>query len=359
MKKAMLLFALLSMAVGSRAFAVSDGNYSYAAMHCSGHASNSAEGWYTEEGCHTLSVTVGDSGGHEYFGVGYDHTPEGAKGLVPFRAPGYAFGANLQRADVWTDTGDGCNRTVVHFTDDQGTASPSTSKDACPWMDPNAPNYWPQFEAVPDPASGIKIYFGDDDNSDGGEHDSSPYVQNGASDGGGAHFELSPSQVSDWVAGVMTADPTFVLRHPLPAGDAGLGFCADGICFSMQTQRRVVYQGGGDGERDAANYDGVTWDPSRCSGATGSDDAAHCGGHDLSWWNDQVGTVYAEPGVQIYEDPDPEGSPIGPYPLWGIYVGTCGVIAQGPMAFPASPYTNSAGQLVLTDRALTGGAIGC
>jgi hypothetical protein len=63
-------------------------------------------------------------------------------------------------------------------------------------------------------------------------------------------------------------------------------------------------------------------------------------------WHDQVGTVYAEPGVQVYEDPDPEGSPIGPYPLPGAYAGTCGVlVGGGPINAPASPVTSSAGQL--------------
>ena len=63
-------------------------------------------------------------------------------------------------------------------------------------------------------------------------------------------------------------------------------------------------------------------------------------------WNDRVGTVYAEPGVQVYEDPDPEGSPIGPYPLPAAYAGTCGVVlGGGPITAPASPVTNSAGQL--------------
>jgi hypothetical protein len=52
--------------------------------------------------------------------------------------------------------------------------------------------------------------------------------------------------------------------------------------------------------------------------------------------------------VQVYEDPNPEGSPIGPYPLPALYVGTCGVVfGGGQVQMPASPITNGAGQVVL------------
>jgi hypothetical protein len=55
--------------------------------------------------------------------------------------------------------------------------------------------------------------------------------------------------------------------------------------------------------------------------------------------------VVAEPGVVVYGDPDPQASPIGPYPLPAAYVGTCGVTLGGGQAqAPASPATNSAGQ---------------
>ena len=78
-------------------------------------------------------------------------------------------------------------------------------------------------------------------------------------------------------------------------------------------------------------------------------------------WRDQEGTVYAEPGVQVYEDPDPQASPIDPvaeieggardggapipdggpslYPLPGTYAGTCGLIVNGAVVAeqPADP----------------------
>src|SRR5436309_1296401 len=82
------------------------------------------------------------------------------------------------------------------------------------------------------------------------------------------------------------------------------------------------------------------------------------------------GTVYTEPGIQIYEDPDPQASPgilslVGldqvkqaltgngndPYPLPALYLGTCGLVfgggAQGdPTRIDGTPLSNSAGQIV-------------
>ena len=137
-------------------------------------------------------------------------------------------------------------------------------------------------------------------------------------------------------------------RGPKWLSLAGLGFCADGICFSAQTQQQTVYQGGDKNDsRDTYDYRGVQWDPETCAGPT--DSKTDCGGHSMSWWDKQQGTVYAEPGIQIYEDPDPQGSPIGPYPLPAFYVGTCGlVIGGGQVQMPASPYTSPAGQFVVT-----------
>ena len=137
-------------------------------------------------------------------------------------------------------------------------------------------------------------------------------------------------------------------RGPKWLSLAGLGFYADGICFSAQTQQQTVYQGGDKNDsRDTYDYSGVQWDPETCAGPT--DSKTDCGGHSMSWWDKQQGTVYAEPGIQIYEDPDPQGSPIGPYPLPAFYVVTCGlVIGGGQVQMPASPYTSPAGQFVVT-----------
>jgi hypothetical protein len=73
----------------------------------------------------------------------------------------------------------------------------------------------------------------------------------------------------------------------------------------------------------------------------------------MDWYRQQeASNVYAEPGVTVYEDPDPQGSPVGPqqlYPLPAAYAGTCGVAAGGGLVqAPKSPVTNSAGQLIVS-----------
>ena len=129
-----------------------------------------------------------------------------------------------------------------------------------------------------------------------------------------------------------------------------MGSCADGICSSIQTRRTTVYEGGnGNSWRDVYDYSGKQWDPESCSSGDQEGEAPEsCGGHSLNWWkNQEASSVYAEPGVQVYEDPDAQSSPIGPYPLPAAYVGTCGVTAGGgQLSAPAgTPGTNSAGQL--------------
>jgi hypothetical protein len=207
----------------------------------------------------------------------------------------------------------------------------------------------------------MRGYFGADDNLDSGEHDSSDYSHNGPSDGGGIRANLTPQTVAAWLDAVSAGNIGYLLTHPVPLIDAGFGACADGVCAVVTTERRTVYQGKGDGSRDVTDYEGKQWDPYTCGGPSDGKDS--CGGHKLRWWNKQEGTVYAEPGVQVFEDPDPQGSPIDPlfdggatptpnlYPIPGVYAGTCGVTAGGgPVAsLPAgTPMTNSAGQIKVT-----------
>jgi hypothetical protein len=296
------------------ALAVSDGNYDPNKQGCSAHADDSANPSYTENGCYSATLQISGKT-HRYVLVGVPQTPDGT---------------SANAVEICLD-----------FT---GTAS-------CARFDENGFQQLPDRPGTPpDPESAeLHAYFGADDNLDSGEHDGSEEIANGPSDGGSIVTNVAPLTAADWVAKVLGGDSQYVLTHPLPAADAGAGACADGLCISVQTQRRVAYTAGGSHPetRDAANYDGHTWDPPTCAGPT--DTKKDCGGHDMSWWHKKGQTTYVEPGIQIYEDPDPQGSPEGPYPLPALYVGTCGFVAGGGVApaFPASPITNGAGQLVV------------
>ena len=305
--------ALTALVPAVQAQAVSDGDYNNQKQGCTGNAFNSNDPKRTEPHCYIATWQISD-GTHNYVTVGIPET---------------ADGTNPNALEVCLDLGSGTRQCALF---DQKGVTPEKA----------------QKGTAPNPATGLHFYFGMNDNVDTGEHDSSSQVNNGPSDGGGMQVNATPDTVATWLAAVMAQNSGYVLTHPLPVGDAGMGACADGFCFSVQTQQRTVYQGGNKHKhRDVSNYQGKQWDPESCAGP--SDSPKDCKGKPLKWWNKQDGTVYAEPGIQIYEDPDPQGSPIGPsYPIPAFYVGTCGlIVGGGQMTMPSSPFTNKAGQFVV------------
>jgi len=297
---------VLLVSSGAALAGVSDGNYDPARQHCSGGAEDVENSQSVEDGCQNFAVEVNDGNGHEAARAGLPQLKDGEH------------------------------------------------------PDPTRATYSVTPEGF-DPTTGVHYYLGADDNLDNGEHDGSNTVSDGPSDGGAIVFNVSPESLQTWLDALAAGDAQYLATHPFPLIDAGVGMCADGICFSAQSQRRLGYDGGSDTApaRDAANYDGYQWDPETCSSADPGHDengnpTTDCNDadgnyHDLSYWHDQAGDAYIEPGAQVYEDPSPNGSPIGPYPLPALYAGTCGVVAGGgPVQMPASPATNGAGQIVVT-----------
>ena len=284
-----VIAALLTLGAGA-AGAVSDGQYDPARQHCSSSAESTANDDTAEDGCTNFIIGVRSGSGSDAAFVGFRQTPEGEP------------------------------------------------------VDPTNPIYGVDPAAL-DPAGPAGVYFGADDNLNTGEHDGSPAINNGPSDGGAIVANVDPSTLDAWLAALQAGDVDYVLRHPLPLVDAGMGACADGVCVAVTTVERVAYEGAGKGSQPVADYSGKEWDPETCAGP--SDGKADCGPGGIAKWHRSDGTRTTEPGVQVYEDPDPQGSPIGPYPLPALYAGTCGaVVGGGPSATaPESPITNSAGQL--------------
>lgn len=326
------LFSLAVLGASSVVFAVSDGHYDPARQHCLGSDNNSDRPDYANPECHSLWFSLSDGSGHEYFGVGPRMTPEG-------QFP--------NTVDVWIDLGLGTQKR--YWIDRSGIHGPVKV--------PGTPTRkW----------TGLRLYFGADDQLDGGEHDSSEYVNNGPSDGGAIELNVSKKKAfATWVASL--SELSSFLENPIPVASAGMGSCADGVCLSMTTHRRVAYQGGDPTtHRSVANYEGVEWDPVDCAGPSdGSNGNGRCSSPahpdwTLGDWHAHRGTAYVDPGFQFFEDPDPQASPavfdfVGipaadPYPLPAIYVGTCGVILGGgpTMTLRPGPGINSAGQFVLS-----------
>ncbi|MBV9666310.1 MAG: hypothetical protein JOZ37_20275 [Actinobacteria bacterium] len=287
----MVAALLLTVGAGA-AFAVTDGNYQSSKQHCEGNADNSDAPKRVDPGCKSLIISLADGNQHDFTWFGLQQTADGE------------------------------------------SPDPMSLRDF-------------KITNPRDIGSGLRLYFGADDNLDTGEHDSSDQVNQGPSDGGAIQFNVLPGSVVPWLNALAAGDASYLLTHPVPLVDFGTGACADGICANVQTQQRVAWQGDGKGSRNIANYEGKQWDPESCAGP--DDKPKDCAGQPLRSWYAKDGTTYVEPGATIFEDPDPQGSPIGPYPLPAAYVGTCGVILGGGSApaAPDSPMTNKAGQFVV------------
>ena len=361
--------------ISGAAWAVSAGGYSSGQQDCPANAdANNAPTGQTYAGCHNTAVNVesGD-GSTRYAEFGLDQLPNGYSGTPTPISLGYpgqpnaihsgcvAFNTNGTGGGTGTGcgTGTGAGATAVFDLQNPGNNSltPQTGT-------PDAQGVMSLL------SNGVRLYFGQDDNTDAGEHDGVSGQNgtvgsvNGPSDGGSIQAFFLPALIGQ--------APT--ATDPVPFAGASEGFCADGICQDGTTQQQVLYQGcgatGPDGKpvpndhctassaqsRDVYNYSGKQWDPYSCSSGDMTSEAPGpngCGGRTMDQWRQQEAhNVYAEPGFQFYEDPDPEGSPAGPaqfYPLPAVYAGTCGVAAGGGFlpAAPASPATNSAGQIVV------------
>jgi len=351
------VFVATALIGTGKAFAVSDGHYRYWRNHCSGSDLNSTNPNYVNPQCKALIFTISDYNGHEYLGAGIPTTPNN----VP-----------ANQIDYWADPGTG---------QDLSWSMSSSGKISGVTVAPST-------QPAANPASGLRMYFGADDNLDVGEHDSSGYVNNGPSDGGGLEVNVDPATATAWIAALQAANLPALLTHPLPLVSGGFGACADGFCISFSTVKKLAYKGLNTRiHRDVANYTwsngkAQVWKPYNCAGPTdGSDGSNVCdvpsmhaqfgatnpcynanGYMTVGCWNQINGTVYVEPGIQIYEDPDPQGSPgvinlvipsqvlsmNDPYPLPSLYAGPCGVdIGGGPSGFPTHltlPGTNAAGQ---------------
>jgi hypothetical protein len=365
----MVLGGLALLVVAGVAHAVSGGGYAPSQQDCPANASASnTPKCRTVQGCHNFDVIIEDSHGRRFVEVGIDQLPRGyprTPGLFGLGYPGSPNSPHSGCVAVNTNgtdggPGRGCGNNP-HGTGASVVFDLQHPNRNAVAVDTGAPDINALAQSI---AGGLQGYVGADDNLDAGEHDGVTGANgtsgsvNGPSDGGAIHVHVTP--------GAATTAPS--LADPVPLAGASEGFCADGYCQEVTTERQVVYRGNPHSKRsrDVADYSGKGWDPYDCSsGDAKAEKACKSGSHHGmdDWRNSEVNTVYAEPGVQVYEDPDPQASPLDPlyeahltprpmlYPIPAAYVGTCGVVAGGgPLASaPAgTPLTNSAGQVVVS-----------
>jgi hypothetical protein len=219
-------------------------------------------------------------------------------------------------------------------------------------------------------SNGLVVYFGMDDNTDNGEHDgfsganNTAGAINGPSDGGSMILSIEPQ----WLMNPSAPTAT----HPEGLVNYSEGECADGICGGVTTQQQTVYYGCYD-PANPQSQPGGAWYTSGTDGATNpqndssdvqcasgtpqstnvyengspssTTESYNCNSGDLATemacYQNANGTsnpggadtyragtpqqVNAEPGLQTYQDPDPQRSPAAPFATPGAYAGTCGV----------------------------------
>jgi hypothetical protein len=377
------------LVLGGVAAAVSSGGYDPGQQGCSPSADANNRG--TEPGCRNFQLNVGDGKGHRWAEAGIeqerqDQNPHAADVAVDSngqtRGRHHGTGGQARVDTRWQPLAPGsCGvfdvatlpiEELLYLTG-QRNSRPCSLKPQATTETPVVTDT--QWKGSPDgsllgTATNASLYLGADDNLDSGEHDGvdgkygTSRSANGPSDGGAVVVNWHPLDVVKWV-GVVAAvlsNPLdaarrgALLANPVPVADGGFGECADGQCVSAQSRQRAVYHGGNPkrSSRDAYDYSGKTWDPNGCSSGSAKDEQQCHGGRgqpqDMNGYRAaEARNVNAEPGLQVYEDPDPQGSPIGPYPLPAFYAGTCGVtLGGGTMPMPASPWTNKAGQLSMS-----------
>jgi hypothetical protein len=204
---------------------------------------------------------------------------------------------------------------------------------------------------------GLLVYIGANDNLDNGEHDGFSGLNNtggainGPSDGGALILSLTPQGLMD--------SPS--ATNPEGLVNASEGECADSICADATTQQQTMYYGCVPAGSSPPNDPQNNWSDVQCTpGTPGSTEvykndtpastteAYGCNAGDQSTEQacsqNQDGSpnlgganayrastpsqVNAEPGIQTYQDPDPQRSPALPFATPGLYVGTCGVYAD-------------------------------
>lgn len=192
---------------------------------------------------------------------------------------------------------------------------------------------------------------------------------NGPSDGGAMMLSIEPQ----WLLSPTTPSAT----HPEGLANYSEGECADGICGGATTQQQTIYYGC----YDPTNPQTATWTNNGVDGTTSpqnnpnsvqctgsapestnayqnsspasgpespncngggpyggpngteapcyqnNDGSANTGGAN-TYRSGTAQQVNVEPGVQTYQDPDPQRSPAAPFATPGAYVGTCGVYAN-------------------------------
>jgi hypothetical protein len=119
-----------------------------------------------------------------------------------------------------------------------------------------------------------------------------------------------------------------------------MGMCVDGICANVGSGERQLYDGGQEGRvyLDDATADDYKDTDDYCS----YDNEGNC----VREVHDQQQDFYSRPGVNVYADPDPQDSSLGPFDgSTNTHVGTGGVKIFGQSVIDAQDPTGMGAQM--------------
>lgn len=351
MLRRLLLVVTLLIVPVTAAYAMSDGNYDADDMGCKQEANaydpvdNEADPEHDpdagDDHCQALRIGAGTEANEKFIRIGLDHEEPGPDGFAGGHNPhhGTAYVGSPGEEILQVHYGTGITQPIPIDLLFFGPGEDGELAD-----DHNQPELKiEQFKPdnaehiSQEPPKELHVFFGADDNLESGEHDGIPETNcepdgqggevcyhntdlaNGPSDGGEIRFDAAPN----------TDDPAenFDVEHTdnvLTTIYAGLGACVDGICFNAGTGERQVYDGGQDGRvyLDDATADDYKDTDDYCS----YDNEGNC----VREVHDQQQDFYSRPGVNVYADPDPQDSSLGPFDgSTNTHVGTGGVVIFG------------------------------
>lgn len=372
----LLLVAAFLVAVAGTSYAMSDGNYDPDDMGCKqeGNAfdpANDPDGTHdphaSPDHCQALRIGAGTDANPKFVRVGLDHEEPGPGGFAGGHNPhhGTAYVGSPGEEILQVHYGTGITQAIlvdVLFFG-PGEDGPLSDDHDQPELEIEQMNPDNAEHIDQNPPNELHVFFGADDNLESGEHDGVPEqnceddgaggeicydntdLANGPSDGGEIRLDVTPNQ-DDPAANIDPGNPDNVA----PAAYAGMGACVDGICFNAGTGERQVYDGGQPGTvyLDDATADDYKDTDDYCS----YDNEGNC----VREVHDQQQDFYSRPGINIYADPDPQDSSLGPFDgSTNTHVGTGGIKILGVSVIDAQDPTGMGS--AQRDGTLRGGSI--
>ena len=364
-----LFAAAFLVAVAGTSYAMSDGNYDAEDLGCKQEgnafdpANNDADPEHdpnvAPDECQAARIGAGTDANPKFVRIGLDHEEPGPDGFAgghnPHHGTAYIGSPGQEILQVHYGTGITQPIPIDILFFGPGEDGELADDHTQPELEVEQFNPDNTEHVSTEAPKELHVFFEADDNLESGEHDGVPETNcepdgqggeicynnvdlaNGPSDGGAIRLDVMPDQ-DDPASNVDPGNPDNVA----PGAYAGTGACVDGICFNAGTGERQVYDGGQDG---SVYLDDATADDYKDTGDYCSyDNEGNC----VREVHDQQQDFASRPGVNVYADPDPQDSSLGPFDgSTNTHIGTGGVKVFGVSVIDAQNPTGMGSSAVL------------